>query len=158
MNQIARSVGIQDLVHVGVHVRRTDVGEYRRYRKPLPRSYFLEAMEVFRNDHDNVVFLVASDDMAWCEKAFKGIHDVFLVGNGETDKDQDDLAVISGKETSWALDLAILSKCNHSVSSMGTFSNAAAILAGGEFYTHDQGLRVPIYYLENLGTVQYTML
>lgn len=103
---------------VGVHIRRTDYIEYLRTRlnaHPANVTFYLNAMEYFKNKFKNVIFIVVSDDQHWCHKHFRDKKDVFLV-----------------KTNSPVLDLAILASCNHSIFDYGTYGAWSAILAGGE--------------------------
>lgn len=108
---------------VGVHVRRTDYKDYlwRTERVPLAdKSYFLSAMKYYREKYGpGVVFLVVSDDPAWCRRHLEqGNKDVLVVskeGSGNPGQD-----------------LAIMAHCNHSIIDYGTYGVWGAILAGGE--------------------------
>ena len=99
-------------VLVGIHVRRGD----KAYKKwPLPgRNYFHRAMEYFRKKYKKVYFIVASTDKKWTEQNIFG-------------KD-----VLYSTASSDILDLTLLSLCDHTIMSVGTFSWWAAYLAGGE--------------------------
>ena len=49
--------------------------------KPLKRSYFRDAMDYFREEYGQVVFLWVSDDMEWAEKNIKNKdRDIYFVG------------------------------------------------------------------------------
>ena len=56
-----------DLTVVGIHSRRTDhlAFEAEKNYVPLKPSYFLKAMDIFREHFKNVVFLYISDDFKW---------------------------------------------------------------------------------------------
>ncbi|XP_037675579.1 galactoside alpha-(1,2)-fucosyltransferase 2-like [Choloepus didactylus] len=107
---------------VGVHVRRGDyVHVMPRVWKGVvaDRGYLQEALGWFRARHRSPVFVVSSDDMAWCREnidASRG--DVAFAG--------------SGLQGSPARDLALLTQCNHTVMTIGTFGFWAAYLAGGD--------------------------
>ena len=62
--------GRAPLTYVGVHVRRTDYLQWveKRYRgRPVDQGFFLHCMEEYRKTFGPaVVFLVTSDDPAWC--------------------------------------------------------------------------------------------
>ncbi|KAJ8881662.1 hypothetical protein PR048_018148 [Dryococelus australis] len=109
--------------YVGIHVRRTDYRDYlwRTRRIFLAGAeYFLNAMEYFRAKYGkNVVFLVVSDDPAWCQRNLVGgSGDVFVVSKSGV--------------SSPGQDLAIMAACNHSIIDYGTFGVWGAILASGE--------------------------
>ena len=109
--------------------RRTDYVSYSEQlygMKPLKKSYFKDAMEYFREEHENVAFLWVSDDMEWAKISFKNrklYSDLFFVGSGDGDDDE-----------SIGYDLALLARSNHTIVSRGSFSMWAALLAGGEYY------------------------
>ncbi|XP_036162947.1 galactoside alpha-(1,2)-fucosyltransferase 2-like [Myotis myotis] len=110
------------LTFVGVHVRRGD------YVHVMPnvwkgvladRGYLRQALDWFRARHPAPVFVVTSDDMAWCREnidASRG--DVVFAGDG--------------RQGSPAKDFALLTQCNHTVFTVGTFGVWAAYLAGGD--------------------------
>ena len=95
-------------------------------------------MEYFREEYDHPAFVYVSDDMEWGEKELGDLADkhgdLFLVGCGDGD-DPDCV----GK------DFALLSSCNHTITTHGTFGHWAAYLAGGEIYT-EYGAIVPNAY------------
>lgn len=126
-----------EIVFVGVHNRRTDYLEFRKKRlglENLYEDYFQDAMEYFREEYDNPIFVYVSDDMKWGRRNLKTEKDIFFVGCG----DPDDVDCI-GK------DFAVLSNCNHTITTHGTFGHWAAYLAGGEIYT-EYGAIVPDAY------------
>ncbi|XP_004451203.2 galactoside alpha-(1,2)-fucosyltransferase 2-like isoform X1 [Dasypus novemcinctus] len=107
---------------VGVHVRR---GDYVHVMPKVWRGvvadqgYLRQALGWFRARYGSPVFVVSSDDMAWCREnidASRG--DVAFAG--------------SGRQGSPARDLALLTQCNHTVLTIGTFGFWAAYLAGGD--------------------------
>ncbi len=105
------------ITYVGVHVRRTDVinpQHLQRGYKPASLSYIHKAMDYFRQKYANVYFIVCSDNMTWCEK-YLSEPDVYFV------EDQDSI-----------VDMAVLTKCNHTIMTVGTFSWWAAWLTGGD--------------------------
>ncbi len=116
-----------ELVFVGIHCRRTDHDHLEREKgmRPLRPSYFLEAMDLFREQfgRDAVVFAFVSDDPDWgrrnlAPRVKQG--DLHFAGDGVPD-DADSVGH----------DLALLSLCNHTILSYGTFSFWGGFLAGG---------------------------
>ncbi|KAM4824947.1 galactoside alpha-(1,2)-fucosyltransferase 2-like isoform 2-T3 [Thomomys bottae] len=107
---------------VGVHVRRGD------YVHVMPkvwkgvvadRSYLQQAMDHFRAQFESPVFVVTSDDMAWCRANMEAAPgDVVFAGNG--------------RQGSPGKDFALLVQCNHTIMTIGTFGFWAAYLAGGD--------------------------
>lgn len=115
---------------VGVHVRRTDYSAYleRQDCVSADRKYLVAAMDRFVAKYKNVLFVVASDDP---DEASTMLADV------------DFPKVLVDGTFSSCTSLAILSRCNHSVITQGTFGFWAAYLAGGETvyftnYCHDK--------------------
>ena len=103
----------EDILFIGVHIRRGDKVE----RGGVPgASYFNTSMDLYKRWFPGslIHFVVASDTPSWCNESFKGHRDVTVVDGN----------------TPWQ-DLAILSQCNHSIISTGTFSWWAGYLAGG---------------------------
>lgn len=107
---------------VGVHVRRGDyvqVMPHHWHGVVADRGYLQQALDLFRARHPNPVFVVASNDMAWCRKNIDTSQgDVVFAGDG--------------REGSPGSDLALLTQCNHTVMTIGTFGFWAAYLAGGD--------------------------
>ena len=107
--------------------------------KPLKKSYFKDAMEYFKEEHENVAFLWVSDDMNWAKTNFGGkkrYEDVYFVGIGDNSDDE-----------SIGYDLALLARSNHTIVSRGSFSMWAALLCGGEYYM-EYGPIVPAKVIE----------
>ncbi|XP_037372820.1 galactoside 2-alpha-L-fucosyltransferase SEC1-like [Talpa occidentalis] len=113
--------GSRPSTFVGVHVRRGD------YVQVMPRvwkgvvadpGYLRRALAWFRARYRAAVFVVSSDDMPWCRRNIdRSLRDVVLAG--------------SGRQGSPARDFALLTQCNHSVITVGTFGIWAAYLTGG---------------------------
>ncbi|XP_006770052.2 PREDICTED: galactoside 2-alpha-L-fucosyltransferase 1 [Myotis davidii] len=107
---------------VGVHVRRGDYLQImpQRWKGVVgDRAYLREAMDWFRARHEAPVFVVISNGMAWCREnvdASRG--DVVFAGDGQ--------------EASPGKDFALLTQCNHTIMTIGTFGFWAAYLAGGD--------------------------
>ncbi|KAK2159199.1 hypothetical protein LSH36_156g02010 [Paralvinella palmiformis] len=102
-------------VRVGIHVRRTDqITEERQTMGfiPQPPSYFIHAMEYFKQEYNRVQFIVTSDDLAWCKENILDEHIAFSTHN-------------------YTMDLAILSLSDHIIISLGTYSWWAGWLCKG---------------------------
>lgn len=95
------------------------------------KNYFNDAMDYFKEEYENVVFLYVSDEMEWGKDKLGSAENLFFVGCG----DGDDMDCV-GK------DFAILISCNHTVTTHGSFGTWASILAGGEIYT-EYGAIIP---------------
>merc|ERR1711983_445220 len=92
---------------VGIHVRRTDYTEYEEVQNwvPVKASYYLEAMDLYRNYYSNhkLVFFVISDDIEWCKKNIGGkkSKDIVFASNQNLEE-----------TTSIGHDLALMTKMN----------------------------------------------
>ena len=106
-------------VFVGVHVRRGDLLFNPTYRSPSIR-YLGAAIQYYRLRIPSSIFVVVSDDTEWCERNINGV-DVFVVREGQYEDH-----------------FAILSKCNHTIITVGTFGWWAAWIAGGEAVYYEQ--------------------
>ncbi|BFZ23694.1 hypothetical protein BsWGS_26733 [Bradybaena similaris] len=113
---------------VGVHVRRgdflSDFGKFWGYGV-ADKSYFTKAFSLLKSKFPKrkIIFLVASDDLPWCQENLKRT-DVFVL-----------------PEASAAVHLAVLSSCDHVIISGGTFGWWAGWLANGYvvYYTGHMG-------------------
>ncbi len=135
--------GSESSVLVSVHVRRTDYQKYMQDHRPqgglyLSRQFFIEAMDYFREKYQNPLFIVASDDQNWAKRNLN-LSDVVFTFDPATRKEASarlDLTILGGWITI-ALGIiieiqkhsnAFSAKCDHSISSYGTFSFWAAYL------------------------------
>lgn len=76
-------------------------------------------MDYFRQRYPKRLFVVASDDMDWCQDHLKPVDgDLAFAGNRNA--------------ASPAADMALLASCNHSIITYGNFGFWSAYLAGGE--------------------------
>ena len=83
-------------------------------------------MELFREKYKRVVFVYVSDDMAWGRDKLKRrlkTSDFYLAGSLQ------DPSVSSAPVLAAAYDLSLLSLCNHTITSYGTYSFWAGFLA-----------------------------
>ena len=104
---------LKKVTFVGIHVRRGDMVNSSKGYMVASRSYFLKAMAVFKKKFRHIIFVVASDTRKWCEENLP------------------DTIYMTKKGSSGVLDMAILSRCNHTISSVGTFSWWSAWLTNG---------------------------
>jgi galactoside 2-L-fucosyltransferase 1/2 len=130
----------RERVLVGIHVRSY---EQSHLRTPSQR-YYSTAIDYFTERYHSVGFIVICEDPAWCltQPVFNGsnIH-------------------VSDKEQHFAVDMAILSACDHNILSVGTFGWWSAYLGpdsrpGGVvvYYKHEFKENHP----HNTGEVQRT--
>jgi len=107
---------------IGVHIRRGDIVEKKwvdigTLQPPL--SYYYKAMDYYIKEFGQyVVFVFCSDGILWVKQNFQNVSTTY------------DMVFMDGRN-SWGVDMAILSRCNHSIISTGTFGWWAAYLAGG---------------------------
>lgn len=101
------------VIFVGIHVRRGDLVAATKGYTVAPLSYFLKAMAAFRKKFQHIIFVLATDSSEWCKENLPNT--IYTTGKG----------------TSAVLDMAILSVCNHTISSVGSYSWWAAWLANG---------------------------
>uniref|UniRef100_A0A8C9DD52 L-Fucosyltransferase n=1 Tax=Prolemur simus TaxID=1328070 RepID=A0A8C9DD52_PROSS len=116
------STGDRPRTFVGVHVRRGDYLEVMPHRwKGVvgDQAYLQQAMDWFRARHEAPIFVVTSNGMEWCRKNIDTSQgDVIFAGNGQ--------------EGAPGKDFALLTQCNHTIMTIGTFGFWAAYLAGGD--------------------------
>ena len=103
---------------VGIHVRRGDMLDWDNFDHGYtvaPFSYLDSAMTFFEAKYKYLIFVVCSDDLKWSRKYLENRNTTVIFSEGHEAVE----------------DLAILSYCNHSVITVGTFGWWAAWLAGG---------------------------
>ena len=101
---------------ISIHVRRTDMlipTSIKFGFKGAPLSYLQNAMGYMRRKFPGAIFLVLSDDMRWCQDNLKASDVVFT---------EDHVADVH---------MAMLTMCEHSIVTTGTFGWWGAWLAGG---------------------------
>ena len=91
---------------------------------PLQASYYLEAIDLFRNQFPakkyNLAFIYLSDDLEWGRINIgtkKMAKNVFFIGEETEDKSP--------------YDFALLANCNHTIQSYGSFTYFAGFFSGG---------------------------
>ena len=105
--QFTRSLNTDNKTLIGIHVRRGDfLGPVAQTmgRIVVNKGYISKAMDFFRRQHTYARFVVVSNDIKWCRDNISGT-DVFFSNFTEP-----------------ILDMAILSLCDHTIISTGTFS------------------------------------
>ena len=109
----------KNITFVGVHVRRGDMVDLPRYRV-ASKSYIVKAMDAFRRNFTRVHFVVCSNGIPWCKKNLGKQKNVSF-----------------SESRSPYVDFAILSLCNHTLATVGTYSWWAGWMAGGvtTYYT-----------------------
>jgi galactoside 2-L-fucosyltransferase 1/2 len=96
---------------VGFHIRR---GDYKNRFGTGSKDYPERAMVMYEKNYTSAHFVVCSNDVTWCQREFRDKPNVSVMAHNSVE-----------------VDLAILSKCNHNIITMGSFGFWAAYLAGG---------------------------
>lgn len=114
---------INSSTFVALHVRRNDMMNPDRKKmgnNVAPESYIKNAQNFFRRRFRDVLFIAGSDDMSWVKSNIPSFDTVYLEGN------------------SGAVDFAVLSMCEHTIFTVGTFGWWAAWLSNGKaiYYKH----------------------
>ena len=107
-----------NITYVGVHIRLTDRTSHWQNKV----EYLQKATKYYNQKYANVVFVVCSDNIRWSQDNFPDKNVVFSVDY---------------QSEPW-VDLAILSMCNHTITTVGTFSWWAGWLAGGEVVYYER--------------------
>ena len=106
---------------VNIHVRRTDYISFveKRYKgHEVGSAFFLHCIREFLSLHPDSVFLVTSDDLAWCRENIQHPRVIFPRLQSPADP-----AV-----TDWLL----MTQANHTIYDYGSFAFWGAVLAGGK--------------------------
>lgn len=108
---------------VGIHHRRGDHLKFEEVMKipHITMSYLGPSMDMYRDTYRNVVFLYVSDDKEWAKKHLTKDKDLVFSWSTED------------KKVSTGEDLSLLSLCDHTIMTRGTYSFWAAKLAGGTY-------------------------
>ncbi|XP_076062293.1 galactoside alpha-(1,2)-fucosyltransferase 1-like [Oratosquilla oratoria] len=107
---------------VGVHVRRTDKAQEIKkvfHTTLISPAYFHLAIASARKMFDNVAFVVLTDDMEWT-------HQNLLTAHPD--------AVLQDMPSKRDTDLAIMSLCDHVITSVGNFGFLGGWLSGGKIF------------------------
>ena len=129
------SIDITNRTLIGIHVRRGDIADAKCSGYTMATTgYFRKAMELYRTEFKNAIFVVVSDSIEWCKDN--------LVADD----------VIYSKFTEPITDLALMSMCHHMIVSGGTFGFWGAWLAGGKVI-YPKGWPRPGSWLDVYGMV-----
>ena len=107
-----------DVKFIGIHIERGDnknEGGTDRGLVAVSLDYIKRAMNYFGAKFQHIIFVVTSDDKKWDKQYVKSRRHI----------------VVFPPHKSASLDLCILSKCNHTIITAGTFGWWAAFLANG---------------------------
>ena len=128
-----------DVAVIAVHIRRTDqlarLSKEQLAHSTLYTTYFSHAIAFFNRLFNNkTMYVVCSDDIKWSKRNFvTKSPTVFSVGHNAD------------------VDFAILSRCNHSILTLGTYGRWTAYIAGGITVIHNK--RSPAENLKPLAVI-----
>ena len=117
-NLSLKNLSKMEPVFVGLQVRRGDKLTQPRIlngHRVANTTYISRAMHYFRHQYASAVFVVCSDDISWCKRHIRG-PDVYFP---------------SGVHSA-IHDITLLTLCNVTIITVGTFGWWAAYLAGGD--------------------------
>ncbi|KAK5640294.1 hypothetical protein RI129_011105 [Pyrocoelia pectoralis] len=100
---------------------------YFLFQPPPDHKYYLNAMFYFMKHYRNVIFLLMSIDKQWLETNVPYLQKIAHL-------------VVNPTNSKPAEDLALLSYCNHSIISYGTFGSVAALYNEGTTFVYNLGL------------------
>ena len=110
--------------YVGIHVRRGDFLLPHNMKKGYSiadEDYISKAIHYFGELFENVIFIVVSEDMKWCEENLSFLSKSLYFSKFSI-----------GSPQSVELDMCTLASCNHTIITSGTFGWWGAYLAGGK--------------------------
>jgi len=126
-----------DAVYIGVHIRRGDMAIDPKYTV-ADAGYFRRAVHLVMTKFPGrqLVFVVCTDDFRWSKGNFpdavsRGMIDRGNHSDGDVTNSKRKAVVVFSRNHVDREDLAILSACNHTIMTVGTFGWWAAYLAGG---------------------------
>ncbi|XP_052084335.1 galactoside alpha-(1,2)-fucosyltransferase 2-like isoform X2 [Mytilus californianus] len=115
--EILKTVNAKGRPLIGVHIRRGDMStsfEMKRGYNVATPEFITKAFSYFRNNTNKPLFLVVSDDPRWCKAHVQG-PDVIYAGTGSPETD-----------------MVLLTFCNHTIITSGSFGWWGAYLSGGK--------------------------
>ena len=135
---------------VGVHVRRGDsvlASLQRLGRVQPPLTFYYKAMDYYKQIcGENTLFVYCSDGIKWVKTNLRNVTANYNM-------------VFMDTRNSWAVDMAILTLCDHSVVSSGTFGWWAAYLTGGTVIHYKdiarEGSEIRSWYSNNVDDYLY---
>lgn len=105
---------------IGIHVRRGDyleISKHNKNYKVAPKSFIMNGMTYYRSRFNNSLFVMTSDDLQWCRQNFQ-------------DEITDGQLHLSPNLTYYE-DMCLLTQCNHSIFTTGSFGWWSGWLTGG---------------------------
>ena len=118
--QMTKRFDGKEFVKVGVHLR---LGDRRKEWEEIGKKYIQKAISFYQHQYVNLLFVVCSDDISAARKMFP--------------KNTNVIYSEKFRDKPW-VDLAILTLCDHSIITVGTFSWWTGWLTGGKVvYIHE---------------------
>ncbi|KAH9495189.1 hypothetical protein Btru_018591 [Bulinus truncatus] len=118
---------------ISIHVRRGDVltpDAQKLGFRHAPASYFQNAMSHMLERYPNSVFFVTSDDIVWCKENLKSPK-IYSLSKINSNRVKETIPIVFSASKNYMEDFAMLTLCNHSIISVGTFGWWSAWLANG---------------------------
>mgnify|MGYP000161338840 CR=1 FL=1 len=100
----------EDSVLISIHIRRGDLIENRQYGPSISTNYIKKSINYMREKYKNIIWLIFSDDLEWCESIFR-LKEPFYYPNGNLEED-----------------FITMSLCEHHIISNSTYSWWASYL------------------------------
>lgn len=116
ISNILEECNKQGAILIAIHVRRGDFVRQRvKGYTAAPIPYFYKAMAYFRKKFKNTMFIICTNDLIWSQENLDQGPDVHYSHN-----------------TDGALDLAIMTSCDHMIITAGSYSWWAGYMVPGE--------------------------
>ncbi len=116
MSNVARMADL--MVFIGVHIRKTDMATNSLLHKGFltaSSTYIHRAMQYFIRMYQYAQFIIVTDDLTWINENIDKKNNIHFPSVARQ----------------WDYDMALLSVCNHTIMTTGTFGWWGAWLAGG---------------------------
>ncbi|KAL7639078.1 UNVERIFIED_CONTAM: hypothetical protein RMT77_010612 [Armadillidium vulgare] len=127
-NTKRRKFNKEHYTFVGIHIRMTDFKHHMQivFGGGVPSdNYVANAIKYIKRKYRNPIFIAISDDVKRLKEILKNEKNVFY------------------PESTPEVDMAILSFCNHSIFTIGSYGFWASYLAGGEVLYADVKTEIP---------------
>ncbi|XP_063443848.1 galactoside alpha-(1,2)-fucosyltransferase 2-like [Mytilus trossulus] len=105
----------RDVTLVGVHVRRGDMVTHKFGYNIATPEYLTKAVQYYKSKYKNVIFIIASQDIPWTKANMPNNTNVEYLNSPKRE-----------------IIVATLSLCNHTITTVGSFSWWIGWLTGGE--------------------------
>lgn len=116
-----KNISFGEITFVGVHVRRGDRLKQKYLdsdKGPAPLSYIQHAIAYYNNKYKWPLFIITSEGIDWCKDNIKSKKNNLIFSNYSA--------------AMFMYDFSMLTSCNHSIITIGSFGWFAGWIAGGE--------------------------